>query len=98
MTEKQRWLLRELEEWSKEQMRRIGSYGPLKEPMTPTRVKAAIKAMARHQATIKQWDREKRRPWERKRDVIAAMSQRVKRSILFEKTDVALSEIRKLPK
>lgn len=35
MTEKQRWLLKDLEMWERRQMERIGRYGPKPLPLSP---------------------------------------------------------------
>lgn len=95
MTEKQRWLLRELDEWKAEQMQRIGQYGPTG-PRTSPALLAAHRAVKRAEEEVERQNKKIRQPWETARDRIAKQHQAVKRSILFEKTEVALRAIRAL--
>lgn len=97
MNEKQRWLLRDLEEWRDKQMARIGKYGPNKPPQEPAEVKAARRAYEQASKVIRRWDnKEKKAPWDAQKRSIDARVQTVKRAILFEKTAEALKAIKAL--
>lgn len=96
MTEKQRWLLRDLEAWREKQMEKIGRYGPHREPLPPARVRAAKHAAAKAAIVIREWERTKKAPWDKERAAIVKRVEGIKRIILFEKTEDALKAMRAL--
>lgn len=96
MTEKQRWMINDLNTWQKKQMERIGVYGPHKPAKEPADIRAARRASAAASAVIRKWENEKKTPWHREKTAIETKAQAVRRVILFEKTDAALAAIRTL--
>lgn len=96
MTEKQRWLMRDLESWRDAQIAKVGRYGPPKEKKEPSHVRAARVQIARAETVMRKWDKDKNEPWKRAKDSIAKRVESVKRIILFEKTEDALAAIRGL--
>lgn len=96
MTDKQRWLLRELEDWRNSKMSRIGKYGPPVEPKSPANVIAARRAILRLSKVVRKWDEKKKAPWKKLRHAIDAKHAATKRVILFEKTEVALKAVKAL--
>src|SRR5262245_463156 len=98
MTEKQRWLIRELDAWESQRMERIGRYGPKTPVKESLAVRQARRQIARLQGIIAKWDRAKKIPWQRAADLIHEQARAVKRVILFEKTEAALKALRALPR
>lgn len=96
MTEKQRWLMKDLETWMESELAKVGRYGPIKPLAEPARVVAARRAAKRASAILQQWEKAKNAPWEKQRKAIYARREEVKRVILFEKTEAALKAIRAL--
>jgi hypothetical protein len=98
MTEKQRWLVNDLDAWRDRAVAKIGKYGPLKEPKMPAKVRAAKRAEAIAALEIQRWEASKREPWQKQKDAIAKQYNEVRRIVLFEKTETALKAIRALVK
>lgn len=96
MTEKQRWLLRDLESWRDKQMERIGKYGPKKAATEPRHVRTAKAVAAKAAIVIRQWEKDKDAPWRKQKEALHLRAEAVKRIILFEKTDAALKALRAL--
>lgn len=96
MNEKQRWLLRDLEAWQTRQMDKIGRYGPPHVRKDPPHVRAAKRARAQAERVIAQWEKEKKAPWNQKRDAVQKRATAVRRVILFEKTADALKAVKAL--
>ena len=96
MTEKQRWLLRDLDSWRDRQLQKIGKYGPKRAISAPANVRAARRTVKRAEQTIRQWEEAKKAPWEKQRAGITKRCEFVRRVILFEKTEIALKAIRAL--
>lgn len=96
MTDKQRWLLADLDKWERAQMERIGRYGP--SPLPPTRaLTAARRAVKKAEAQVKLLEKAHRAPWEKLKALVEHHRQSVKRMILFETTEVALRALKSLP-
>lgn len=95
MTEKQRWLIGDLEKWRDGQLNAIGKYGPRVEK-EPRELIALRRRMARLTRQIARKERIARKPYERAKAAIYAKHQSVRRVILFEKTEAALRAIRGL--
>ncbi len=96
MTEKQRWLLRDLESWASAQMEKIGKYGPPRVKKDPPHVRAAKRAEQQARSVIARWERDRKQPWETAKNTIYKKRDAVKRVILFEKTEDALKALKAL--
>lgn len=95
MTEKQRWLLGDLDRWERDQLDKIGRYGPRK-ITKPASLRRAQQQVRRLTAQIDRQEKRARQPYERAKAKISATHQAVRRIILFEKTERALAAIRAL--
>lgn len=96
MTEKQRWLLRDLEAWREKQLAKVGKYRARRKVVVPPQVRQALKAQAQAIKTLRAWDAVKDTAWNRDRAAIEQQVTAVKRVILFEKTETALKALRAL--
>lgn len=98
MTEKQRWLMKELDEWRKAQQKLGGQYGPSDVPArkVPAEIRNARKVRAEAAKVIKRWEDVRREAWKKEHDAIAKEYEKVRRVILFESTEKALSAIKGL--
>lgn len=96
MTEKQRWLLVELNNWQTQQLKEIGTYAPKRTPKEPTAVRSARRTITTAAKVIKSWETEKIAPWKQAKESIEQRHAAVRRIILFEKTEVALKAIKEL--
>lgn len=94
MNEKQRWLLRDLDAWEKRQREHVGYYGPKTEKAKePAAIRAARRTIALHERTVRWYEQKQKAAWQKQRDQISAEYQRVKRIILFEKTELAVKAL-----
>lgn len=96
MTEKQRYLARDLEAWRDSSLKKIGTY--FSEPKAPANIRDLRRTVKRANKIIEQWKRSQRKPWEKKRSDIYARYAAVRRVIIFESTEKALKAIARLPK
>jgi len=95
MNEKQRWLLRDLEAWEKKQKSGIGHWSSYDAPRPPS-IRAKKKQIRTLEKEIKDWEAAQSAPFEKARQKVDDEVRRVKRVILFEKTEDALRAIRSL--
>lgn len=98
MTEKQRWLLKDLNDWAERQLARQGRYGPKRKPRPPAIVTSARRAILRAQRIVSDWEASSQVPWKRACQRIQDRREAVRRIILFENTAAALKAIKGLPK
>lgn len=98
MTEKQRWLLRELEGWQESSLTAVGRYQPARQfkMEDPPAVRQARRTIARCTKLIGAWEQRKKVPWEREREKVYQRHKEVRRIILFDKTEVALAALKQL--
>ncbi len=95
MNEKQRWLLRDLEAWEKKQKVSIGSWHSYDAPR-PASIRAKKKQIRALEKEIKDWEIAQAAPFDKARQKVDDEVRRVKRVILFEKTEAALKAVRSL--
>lgn len=95
MNEKQRWLLRDLDAWEKKQKSGIGHWSNYDSPR-PASIRAKRKQIKALEKEIKDWEAAQSAPFEKARQKVDDDVRRVKRVILFEKTDAALKALKTL--
>jgi hypothetical protein len=96
MTEKQRWLLRELSAWRDKKMTAIGRYGPKRLRLNKRVVRKLERQASAINKQIQQMKDHARQPYERAKKAIDTKHDDVRRVILFEKTEKALAALKAL--
>lgn len=92
MNEKQRWLLKDLDAWRDKHQKSIGHWNSYDAPRPPA-VRAMRGQIKKLEQQVKDWEKRQAEPFDRARQKLAEEYSRVKRIILFEKTDAALKAI-----